>query len=101
MKKSIIPFASFILMLSVAMLSSAYTTEKSSPKQTTYFWYRVNASGQIPAGSLQFSGTKRTQSYADANDMCEGTNQDCLRGFETALSSFPSSEAGEEVTLKN
>ncbi len=102
MKKIKLPVFSLIIGLIIALSNSSFSMDNSpNDREITYYWYRVNSSGQVTASSLQFGGIKKTQAEADANDMCSGSGQDCLRGFEEQLINFPSSLPGEEVTTKS
>lgn len=101
MKKIKLPFFSFVVSLIIAISTSSFSMESDTKIDTSYYWYRVNSSGQITSSSIQFGGIKRTQAEADANDMCNGIGQDCLRGFEIQPTSFPNSLPGDAVTTKN
>lgn len=103
MKKiKIIPVFSFIVSLTLVFAMSSFENKDQSAAETPLYWYRVDATNQIPSSSaIEFGGTKRTKTYADANDMCSGSNFHCLRGFENQLTSFPTAATGIEQTLKN
>lgn len=99
MKKNMFPIFACLLAVGFAFATSAFKAEDS--KQASYYWYRVNAAGQIPAGSAQFGGAKQTITHADTNDGCDGTSAlDCLRGFSNQVTSFPSSAMGDVRTKK-
>lgn len=94
-----LPIVACMVAVVFAFANSAFNVDES--KQTTYYWYRLNAAGQIPAGSVQFGGVKQTTTHADANDGCDGTSAlDCLRGFSAPITTFPSTATGEARTKK-
>lgn len=68
---------------------------------STYYWYSVNSSGQIVAGSQAYSGAKVDAAYAEDNLPCTpGNDADCVRGFNTQITSFPTSAHGDADPLK-
>ena len=96
MKKYLMGF----IVVIVAIGFSAFTGERKQNKDDVYYFYVVDGNGIIPSGSsVQFGGTK-TLAYADANDGCSGTANDCMRGFLTQPS-LPTSDPGDVRTKKN
>jgi len=70
--------------------------EKKLKKQDpVYYWYTVNDSGEIVAGSQAYGGVTRTAAYATTNLPCDpGEDADCVRGFNNPISSFPTTATG-------
>lgn len=99
-----IQIAALAIGLVLSVGTTAFkATASNNPNDPTYYWYRVNASGEIVNGSIQFSGAMKTVTYADANDGCSGTPADCLRGFSSPIPSgnFPTDDAGDVQTHKS
>ena len=96
MKKYVLGLVAIVLAIGF----SAFTAKKKQPADDVYYFYIVDSNGIIPSGSsVQFGGTK-TLAYADANDGCSGSVNDCLRGFLTQPS-LPTSDPGDVRTKKN
>jgi len=96
MKKYLIGFVAVILAIGF----SAFTEKSKQATDDVYYFYLVDGNGIIPSGSsVQFGGTK-TLAFADANDGCSGSGNDCMRGFLTQPS-LPTSASGDVQTFKN
>ncbi|MNL67066.1 hypothetical protein D3C87_1916220 [compost metagenome] len=67
----------------------------------TYYWYNVNDSGEIVSGSQAFGGAQKDRSQAEAALPCPaGSDADCIRGFLSPISSFPTEATGDTPALK-
>ena len=73
----------------------------SATKTTLFYWYNVDASGNIVTGSEAFLGTQRNVSYATSNLPCTpGADADCIRGFSSPITIFPTSAVGDTDPLQ-
>jgi hypothetical protein len=106
MKKYLMGFV-VLLMAGLTAFSVNLKKEPASTNLDTFYWYAVTYNASHPDGAVlssadsRFSGVEQTQTYADSNDGCSGTAKDCLRGFSSPLSSFPSEIAPNSITTKN
>lgn len=89
-----------IIAAVMAIGFSSFTGENSKATDTEYYFYVVDANGEIPAGSSVKFGSPVTLGFADANDGCAGTAKDCLRGFITPPT-LPTNMSGDVQTRKN
>ena len=97
MKKHLLGVFAVIL----AVGASAFTTTSTVSSNTTgYFWYQPDASGIVYPNTELFSNMAADKSTADANDGCEGTGAECIRGFESRIQE-QTSNLGQEHTEKN
>lgn len=100
---SVIQVSVFTIGLILAVGTTSFKEdEPQSKNDPVYYWYRVNTSGEIESGSIQFSGAMKTVAYADSNDGCSGIPADCLRGFSSLIPSedLPTDDAGDVQTHK-
>lgn len=97
-------------VLLMAGLSAFTVNSKKAPVKaglTDYYWYAVTYNEDHPngavmsSGDIRFSGVQQSQGYANANDGCSGAAKDCLRGFTSTISSFPSELPPGSTTTKN
>lgn len=103
-------FMGFVVLLMAGLTAFSVNVKKvaaAEPGQANYYWYAVTYNVDHPdgavlnSGDIRFSGVAQTQTYANANDGCSGTAKDCLRGFSSTLSSFPSEMTPNSSTTKN
>ena len=93
--------AMLTVVLGVGAAIAMKAPEKKHTNLSSYYWYSVNSSGQIVAGSQAYSGDKETVSYAEDNLPCPaGTDADCVRGFNNQITSFPTSATGDTSPLQ-
>ena len=93
--------AMLTVVLGVGAAIAMKAPEKKHTNLPSYYWYSVNSSGQIVAGSQAYSGDKETVSYAEDNLPCPaGTDADCVRGFNNQITSFPTSATGDTSPLQ-
>ncbi len=98
MKKYILSTVAALIIVAI----SAFTIQSQKPASATYYWYEVDATGQIQSGSEAYSGQKVDMQHANDNLPCPvGSTTDCVRGFSAPLTSFPSSAAGEVSIQKD
>lgn len=89
-----------IIAIVLAAGLSSFTADPKHDSDDVYYFYIVNSNGVIPEGaSVQFGGTV-SLAYADLNDGCSGSGNDCMRGFLTQPS-LPTSASGNVQTTKN
>lgn len=106
MKKYLMGFV-VLLMAGLTAFTINVRTEPAKAGLTNYYWYAVTYNADHPngailnSGDIRFSGVQESQTFANANDGCSGTAKDCLRGFTSTLSSFPSEMAPGSTTTKN
>jgi hypothetical protein len=93
-----------LIAIVFAVGASAFVAKNhhtSNNKLNTYYWYSVNSSGQIVAGSQAYGGVKENVTYAEDNLPCPaGTDADCVRGFNNQITSFPTSATGDTSPLQ-
>jgi len=89
-----------IIAAVMAIAFSSFAAENSKPTDDMYYFYVVDANGEIPANSSVQFGGQVTLGFADANDGCSGSSKDCLRGFTTPPT-LPTSISGDVQTKKN
>ena len=93
----------FLVVALVAAVATSSLMNKAGAKTRSgmYYWYSVNASGQIVSGSQEFGGVQKSVSYAETNLPCPaGTDADCIRGFNSQITSFPTSATGDTSPLQ-
>ncbi|HEY5463212.1 MAG TPA: hypothetical protein VIJ95_08145 [Hanamia sp.] len=106
MKKYLTGIVAIMLGMLLAFGTSAFKGNKKHHNNikadTEYYWYDVNSSGQIVAGSEAYDGNKEDMVYANDNLPCTpGTVADCVRGFNSQLTQFPTSSPGVVSIKRN
>jgi hypothetical protein len=100
MKKNILG----ILAVIIAVSASAFTTVKhhSDKKLAALYWYRVTYDAAHPGGMVGASSDFYVQSEKNqVNPPCpNGVAKDCLRGFTSAIATYPSTAPGTDQIKK-
>lgn len=97
--KVILPLIAF----AIALFASAFTVKHSAHKTAaSLYWYTVTYDAQHPSGYIPSSSSFYTQDdKANVSSPCSaGITKDCLRGFASQLSTFPSSSMGDDQIKK-
>ena len=90
MKKFLVPFLAIVLAIGFSAFTTNKPADNSNGLNPTYFYYVVNANGEIESpSSLINPGDPRTHSEQAGETTCGEVGIDCLRGFETQLSTDP------------
>jgi hypothetical protein len=92
-----------VLAFAVAILASAFTMQKkNAQKLNPLYWYEVTYDQDHPNGVIMSSGDLLTQDEkANVTSPCpSGASLDCLRGFSSQITSFPSSSSGIDQIKK-
>ncbi|MFA6245317.1 MAG: hypothetical protein WC615_00160 [Mucilaginibacter sp.] len=95
MKKQILGLIAII----IAVSASAFTTVKTPfHKTAALYWYQVTYDTAHPTGAVLSSSDLYTQDEkANVASPCDpGTSKDCLRGFSSQISTFPSTAMGAD-----
>jgi phage-related tail fiber protein len=96
MKKLIIPMLAAIMAVS----ASAFTTVKNNPvkKAAALYWYEVTYDASHPTGTIAASSDFYVQSEKSQviSPCVAGTEKDCLRGFASALTTYPNNAVGTD-----
>lgn len=106
MKKYMTGIVAIMLGILLAFGTSAFKNSNNNynniKADTEYYWYEVNSSGQIVSGSEAYDGVKVDMQFAEDNLPCvPGTVSDCVRGFSSQLTQFPTSAPGIVSIKKN
>lgn len=89
------------LVIVLVIVGSAFASINHKTNDNLYYWYQVDASGNIISGSQAFMGVQETVSYATSNLPCPaGEDADCIRGFTNPITSFPTSAKGDTPPLQ-
>jgi len=97
--KMVLPIVAFAL----ALLASAFTTQKkNAQKFNPLYWYEVTYDQDHPNGVIMSSSDFLVQDEkANVTSPCaSGSTLDCLRGFSTSISTFPTSSVGSDQIKK-
>ena len=97
--KMILPIIAFGL----ALFASAFTTQrKNVQKFNSLYWYEVTYDQDHPNGVILSSADFYVQDEkANVTSPCSsGSTLDCLRGFSTAISTFPTASVGSDQIKK-
>jgi hypothetical protein len=88
-----------VAAVALAVAASAFTTVKPGTTANTasLFWYQVdysnNPNGVINSSDALYDHAEKT----DVDSPCDqGTVRDCLRGFTSEISSFPTTNMGTD-----
>jgi len=101
MKK--IKFVLPVLAFALAIFVSAFTAQRKVPqKQVSLYWYKVTYDVDHPDGAILNSSDFYVQAdQSNVNSPCDaGSNEDCLRGFPSQLTSFPEESSGSGQITK-
>jgi|GEM_PF-3113139 len=100
MKKLIFPMLAVI----IAVSASAFTTvkEHNHNKFASLYWYKVTYDAMHPTGTIVNASDFYVQSEkSQVNSPCDpGTAKDCLRGFSSAIATYPSNAPGADQIKK-
>lgn len=101
-KKAGLGALALFLTTGLLTLTFAFTNTKSEEqKLTVYYWYHVNDSGEIEAGSEAFDGLQKDRIDAENEMDCPtGVDADCIRGFSSPIPSFPTEALGDTPAFK-
>lgn len=88
-----------------AVIASAFTVKQPAinhARAASLYWYKVTYDASHMGGYIPNSSAFYVQDEKqNVNSPCpSGSVKDCLRGFTTALSSFPSSATGTDQIKK-
>lgn len=103
-KKIVLSTIVAIMLVVTTVLTFGFKSGEKSDQSLdpTYYWYKVNAAGQMVAGSEAYGGAPTTEDQAHENLPCtEGNVSDCVRGFTTQIVTFPSTAPGTVSIKKN
>jgi hypothetical protein len=90
-----------VIAIIMVVAGSAFVNKMNST-DTQYYWYKVNSSGQIVEGSEAYDGDQVDMQFAEDNLPCTpGNASDCVRGFNSQLTQFPTSAPGIVSLKKN
>jgi uncharacterized protein YxeA len=89
-----------IFAIIIAIGASAFTTNHNTnhKKTAALYWYDVTYDTMHPGGYIQNADDFYVQSEKSqvASPCPTGTAKDCLRGFSSALTSYPDNSAGTD-----
>jgi hypothetical protein len=89
------------LVIVLVIVGSAFAKSSQDTKDNLYYWYEVDASGNIVTGSQAFMGVQKDVTYATSHLPCPaGEDADCIRGFTNPITTFPSSAQGDTPPLQ-
>lgn len=89
------------LVIVLVVVGSAFAKGNHNTKDNLYYWYEVDASGNIVTGSQAFMGAQETVSFATSHLPCPaGEDADCIRGFTNPITSFPTKAEGDTPPLQ-
>jgi hypothetical protein len=89
------------LVIVLVIAGSAFARNSGNTDTTQYYWYQVDASGNIVSGSQAFMGAQETVSYATSHLPCPaGEDADCIRGFTSPITTFPTKAVGDTPPLQ-
>jgi hypothetical protein len=91
-----------ILLILTAITVSAFSIKKPAAPKVSYYWYKVTYNSSYPSGAILSSADFYVQDQkANVSSPCDpGAVSDCLRGFSSQLSSFPSTSSGADRIQK-
>ena len=88
-----------IIAVIIIVVASAFVKSNNHSKNPVYYWYMVDASGNVVSGSAVFAGLTKTVSYAMFHLPCpSGSTSDCIRGF-ISIPTFPTGAPGDTPAL--
>ncbi|HEY5461823.1 MAG TPA: hypothetical protein VIJ95_01085 [Hanamia sp.] len=89
------------IVILLAIVGSAFIKNNHNTKDNLYYWYQVDASGNIVTGSQAFMGVQEDVSYATTHLPCTpGKDADCIRGFTNPITTFPTNATGNTTPLQ-
>ena len=103
MKKSIVAIVAVVLAIAASAFTLTKTTVKNNHKHLPdLYWYEVTYDAMHPSGYIPNSSAFYVQAPKDqVSSPCPaGTAKDCLRGFASALTSYPNSSPGSDQIQK-
>lgn len=89
------------LVIAISLIAFAFSTVTKTTKEThanPLYWYKVTYDASHPAGYIPNSTAFYVQSEkSQVNSPCSaGVDKDCLRGFVSTLTSFPTMASGTD-----
>ena len=89
------------IVVVLVIVGSAFARSNGNTNDNLYYWYQVDASGNIVSGSQAFMGAQETVSFATSHLPCPaGEDADCIRGFTNPITSFPTKAEGDTAPLQ-
>ncbi len=93
------------LILAFGLIFGASAFKNVQPKKTVLYWYKVSYDDPInhPNGYIK----AETDFYSEQEKSlvispCDvGNDAECLRGFETELTTFPNATSGDDAIMRS
>jgi len=92
-----------VIAFAIALVASAFTVQKhNAQKLNSLYWYEVTYDQDHPSGVIASSADFYVQDEkTNVTSPCtSGSTLDCLRGFSSQLTSFPTGSSGSDQIKK-
>jgi len=104
LKKMIFGLAALVVAFGLVFTASAFKSDAKSTQKAAMYWYEVSyddplnyPDGYIKSGTPIFDHAEQDQVESPCD---EGNDLDCLRGFDSPITSFPDATLTENRIQK-